>query len=377
MSGGGRRPALTRRSLVSLRARRCAKLLGPRDSTHKSSGILTLPHPRPYIYSLPSKPSLAPRPNPPLPPPPDMSPPRVSRLRLSIDSDRDQAFDASQMYQHSHSHSSSANRVFIDSEGRPHDPEFISHIFPSNDAARRSTKKARRLSQVRTNASFFFHPTRPRVVVRTTRPIPLSMLTDRRFSITPIQTGLIQDPAYSDDDMDADDDVLLDPFRNYATAAVTPTRRSVQSQYYYSPTASPTMAAKTSLYPATPAAYRAYQARRTSRFAAAPQSSTASSSNTPTNSSPPSWQHTASLLAESPDTMQADDSSYSPASERWSLRKWSKSSPSRPPAMLDDEPDWNDEKAARRVLKKKRADALSELDEDEEHVNTEDPEEYV
>ncbi|KAG8904498.1 hypothetical protein FRB99_001631 [Tulasnella sp. 403] len=287
-----------------------------------------------------------------------------TRLRLSIDRHSDDSHDNAMF-----TTAPAANRVYIDSQGRPHDPDFISHIFahPNHEllAARRRAKgkAARRLSQ----------------------------------------TGLIQD-FDSDDDIDSDDDLRSssntppDPFRTYSN------RRSAQS--YYSPTSSmahtqsasttsqpcaedvvPAIA-KSSPFPSTPAAYKAYQQRRarytTPTTTARPTSVCSSQTNTYNYSyasgqhsnSPTSWRHTASLLTPAADDDEPTSTTSSPVSDRWSLRRWSRSSPK---PDLDDLPEWA-EKSPRRVLRKRRTEVLSELNEDDASVNqhiTEEQEDCV
>ncbi|KAG8946033.1 hypothetical protein FRC04_012152 [Tulasnella sp. 424] len=68
-----------------------------------------------------------------------------SRLRLSVESarsDRELA-DSQQFYQYTQ-HSPNTNRVFIDSKGQPHDPDFMSHMFPDQSAYKKRKMEAER-----------------------------------------------------------------------------------------------------------------------------------------------------------------------------------------------------------------------------------------
>ncbi|KAG8926910.1 hypothetical protein FRC01_008238 [Tulasnella sp. 417] len=76
-----------------------------------------------------------------------------SRLRLSVESSRSdrELADSQQFYQYTQ-HSPNTNKVFIDSKGQPHDPDFMSHMFPDQSAykkRRMEAERARRASMGR------------------------------------------------------------------------------------------------------------------------------------------------------------------------------------------------------------------------------------
>ncbi|KAG8971625.1 hypothetical protein FRB90_010431, partial [Tulasnella sp. 427] len=75
------------------------------------------------------------------------------RLRLSTESSRsDRDFQDSQQFYQYTQHSPNSNRVFIDSKGQAHDPDFMSHMFPDQNAYRKKkieAEKARRVSMGR------------------------------------------------------------------------------------------------------------------------------------------------------------------------------------------------------------------------------------
>ncbi|KAG8930648.1 hypothetical protein FRC00_001049 [Tulasnella sp. 408] len=68
-----------------------------------------------------------------------------SRLRLSVESSRSdrELADSQQFYQYTQ-HSPNTNRVFIDSKGQPHDPDFMSHMFPDQSAYKKRKMEAER-----------------------------------------------------------------------------------------------------------------------------------------------------------------------------------------------------------------------------------------